>query len=88
MDFGELKDRVKPLIDVFDHSMIVSKSRYLKMQEEGHPDIAAGLYKHMPNNPTAENMVKFLFDLIKIKVPLLHKIRLHETETGWAEYKD
>jgi 6-pyruvoyl-tetrahydropterin synthase len=39
-------------------------------------------------NPTAENMAKFFFERVKESFPELCKVRVHETDTGYAEYKE
>ena len=36
-------------------------------------------------NPTAENMVKYIFESIRRKSILISKVRLWETDTGYAE---
>lgn len=84
MDFGELKDIVNPLIKSFDHMFIMSESYYLDNPSElGKSDVIV-----LEDNPTAENMARIFFNNIKEDVPQLYKIRLHETETGWAEYSE
>ncbi len=40
----------------------------------------------MIKNPTAENMVGWLYSKIKKKLPELHKTRLWEGENSWVEY--
>ena len=79
IDFGELKKHVQPLIDSWDHSLILSRNSKNKFTD---CDV-----RIMDVNPTAENMAKFLFDNIADKIGgRLSKVRVHETDTGYAEY--
>lgn len=67
MDFKELKDVVKPVIDLIDHKLL--------------NDIE-GL-----ENPTAERIVVWIWELIQPKLPLLSKLELNETPTSGAIYE-
>jgi 6-pyruvoyltetrahydropterin/6-carboxytetrahydropterin synthase len=42
----------------------------------------------MPFNPTAENIAKYLFDIFKIKHPLIKSIGVSETGKTWATYEN
>ena len=37
-------------------------------------------------NPTAENLARWIYDQLKASLPLLHKVRVHETCTSTCEY--
>ena len=39
-------------------------------------------------NPTAENMAHAMFNWISKQIPQCFKVRLHETDTGYAEYTE
>jgi len=39
-------------------------------------------------NPTAENIVMWIWNQLKPKLPLLNKITLYETPTSWASYEE
>ena len=83
IDFGLVKEKVGKLIDYLDHATLV---------HHHHPDydrlsVLEGV-KGVPFNPTAEKMVQWLYMEIKEDIPLLYKIRLHETESGYAEYQE
>jgi len=87
MDFGELKDKFKDFIDAFDHSMVVyaQDPMYPKLKEI--MDELNMRYIVVPYNPTAEMMsAHILQQAMKIGLPV-HKVRVHETTTGWAESK-
>ena len=92
IDFKSLKEIINDLIiSKVDHKLILNKS-----------NIWAGIFEGMlmkplvlvDYNPTAENMVKDFHEKIKdrliILIPGLYgiKVRLHETDTGYAEYSD
>jgi 6-pyruvoyltetrahydropterin/6-carboxytetrahydropterin synthase len=88
MDFGEIKYAIKPIIDAWDHALIFSSRNGMckNLVREG------GL-KHyiMLNNPTAENMCECLYDLISVALDEQFTklvVRIHETETGYAEYTE
>ena len=84
IDFGEVKDKLGPLIDAWDHSYMFSKD-----------DVLADHYKLMAKtvplrlievdyNPTAENMAYHIFRAcIKLGLPVKH-IEVQETATGWC----
>ncbi len=85
VDFGEVKTKAKPIIDKFDHALVL-------------PDIYARQYTDMLHrynekllvvdyNPTAEQLSFKLYESIKEVLPSLKKVRLHETDNGYAEYE-
>lgn len=78
IDFGKLKDVIKPLIDEWDHKLIIPDSM--------ENDISLHDICLFAGNPTAENMAHLLYWKIEEEIPELYKIRVHETETGYAEY--
>ena len=87
IDFGEIKERLKNLVDEFDHALVLNETDpVLKLFEQCETKIVKINY-----NPTAECMTKDFYD--RIKKLLIHysniqlvKVRLHETNTGYAEY--
>jgi len=89
IDFGMVKDIIKKFIEQFDHKLILCEddNGFLNYISEENIII-------IKTNPTAENMAQFFFRQIKnefkrkkIKV-LVKKIRVWETETGYAEYEE
>lgn len=85
IDFGELKGYVQPLIDNWDHVLILSGNADARIF--AGMDFWTDAVKTMNCNPTAENMAKYLFDKIKNGFEQkLTKIRVQETDTGYAEY--
>lgn len=85
IDFGEVKNVVQPIIDRWDHSFVLHNE---------DPIITSDFKKSQQKliqwgvNPTAENMAKFFFERVKESFPELCKVRVHETDTGYAEYKE
>jgi len=76
VDFGYVKTVVKPLIDEWDHKLIL-ESGYLA----GTDDCLQVNF-----NPTAENMAEYLYDKCHQYGITVSKIRVHETDSGYAEF--
>jgi 6-pyruvoyltetrahydropterin/6-carboxytetrahydropterin synthase len=84
IDFKLIKDKLKDYIDKWDHCFVISSQmdkEYIDFEKKYNDKIEV-----VDFNPTAENMVKNMYDYIKIQFPCLWKVRLHETDTGYAEY--
>jgi len=94
-DFGLMKGTIKDIIDSFDHAITVwNKDEELVNVAKNYSD------RHiiLPMSSSAEAQSILLFKIIKeilkhtemnngegkVKV---HKVRVHETATGWAEAK-
>ncbi len=99
VDFGLLKNTIKDAIDSFDHAY----SLWVKEKDDFKDFITShsARYIIMPCSPTAEMYSVMFFAIIQniINKTLfrngetgvkLHSIRVHETDTGWAEafYQD
>ena len=85
IDFKELKEAVNPIIQNWDHALLVPIPLYPSIVNSGLKVLSTTF------NPTAENMARYFFnmihDLLKVSQrKLILKVRVHETETGWAEY--
>lgn len=74
MDFAEIKETVRPLIDMLDHWVI--------------NDIGEKNNLPLLQNPTSENMAKWFYQTLKPQLPLLHSIVIHETCTSYCEYSE
>lgn len=91
VDFGLLSAKVEPLIEAWDHSLLLHepslKTNY--KSELLRSNVKISLVEW---NPTAENMARFLFTEIKKRLTegeaWLWKVRVHETASGWAEYME
>jgi 6-pyruvoyltetrahydropterin/6-carboxytetrahydropterin synthase len=83
IDFKLLKEIVGPLIEAFDHKLIVT-DRTLCKHVKGQLVV--------PFNPTAENMAKNMWEqmspILEHLIPGMIRffIRVHETDSGYAEY--
>ena len=85
IDFKKLKEIINPLIEKWDHALIVPNS----IKAPGDNSVFVDF------NPTAENMAKYLHSWVGIKVAVRLakqgkfkiKVRVHETDTEWAEYE-
>jgi 6-pyruvoyltetrahydropterin/6-carboxytetrahydropterin synthase len=84
VDFTQIKDKIKPYIDSWDHALVMSADmpiEYLDCLIKYNKNLKIVKY-----NPTAENMAKDIFEYIEQQMPNCLKVRLHETDTGYAEY--
>jgi len=85
MDFAELKEIVnRAVINQFDHACVISKSSGIKANKELGDKIIYADYE-----PTCEELVCDFAERIKTLLPnknLLHKVRLWETKTSYAEW--
>ncbi len=87
LDFGLIKQYLDMVIKQFDHKMVVSSS---------HPEFKKFIalsrdvkgFVFVPYNPTAENMAHDIYHMLHMYTNKLTKVRLHETETGYAEYSE
>jgi len=83
MDFKKLKDRFNSFMDAFDHSLLVWD------QDQPLVDMAPQLndrYMILPYNPTAEQMSRHIYLQAKALSFPVHKVIVHETKTGYAEF--
>lgn len=86
MDFGELKALLRDVFEELDHSVILNKEdQLINAMREGNAKTIIVSY-----NPTAENMAYDLVMAMEKNLPINIinvKVRLHETESGWAEFE-
>jgi len=86
VDFKLLKKSIGDLINSWDHRCLVEDG----LLEDNlclHNKFKSS-FVVVPYNPTAENMCKDIYDQAKRMVPIGYsiKVRIHETDTGYAEY--
>jgi 6-pyruvoyltetrahydropterin/6-carboxytetrahydropterin synthase len=88
IDFGELKNIVKPeIVDKFDHALVVNVAHDMKADISHYQE--ADKFIELPFQPTAENLVVYFASIIQNKLPQhvrVFSIRLYETPTSWAEW--
>jgi len=96
IDFGKLKDIIKPIIDEYDHSFMLSSELPDSVYEKNTIFLNC--------NPTSENIARLLFihtqnalfEMDKTdredtpdgqsRQVYLEKVRVYETDTSWSEY--
>ncbi len=85
VDFGEVRDRVKGWVDAhLDHRMLLSK------QDPVVPvltDMGEPMYL-MDENPTAENISKLIYRSVRDAGLQLTEVRLWETPSSFATYRE
>lgn len=97
LDFGHIKDIIKASVEEFDHALLLPASlvkQYAKTPSRKIVNVGC--------NPTAEVMAKAFFDVARCAIQgamdraelnvnrgvRVEKVRVQETETGWAEYEE
>jgi len=85
IDFKLLKEIVNPLVEKMDYFCLFEE------REDDRLDTWPGMIP-FDTNPTAENMCKYFYDKISEELysrgfPTKLKVRIHETDTEWAEYE-
>lgn len=94
VDFGLLKTTVKDFVDSFDHAYSLWRKESPEFKEFVKSNSARWI--EMPVSPSAEMYsLMFFYVIDKIlkntqwnngeKSPLLYSVRVHETDTGYAE---
>ncbi len=93
-DFGLMKQNLKDLVEMFDHSITLwseDSKEYLESMKQ-HSD----RWVELPVSPSAEQFARVIFVMIDRLMQLtttingekevkLHSIVVHETDTGYAE---
>jgi 6-pyruvoyltetrahydropterin/6-carboxytetrahydropterin synthase len=94
VDFGLLKPWIGGIVDAFDHTHVMWEKDYLDYVQ------AMKLHSHRwivtPLSPSAEGLAVMFFAMAKQilsqtdwvngeKCPRIHSVRVHETDTGYAE---
>ncbi len=84
-EFGDLKEIVKKWIDeTLDHQMLLRRDDPLvkALQDLGEPVYI------FDTNPTAEAIAKLIFDYCKSHGLPIDEVRVWETETSYAAYRE
>jgi len=99
LDFGLLKPAIDDIKARWDHALLLPRSLLKTLSAKARWDSKIEMF---PNNmpPTAEVMAQMLFNHFSEYIDGLlqqqtrgglkmriEKVRIHETETGWAEYQ-
>ena len=84
-DFSDIKKAIKNWIDeTLDHRMLLHKDDPILpvLRQRGE------LFYVMDENPTAENIAKLIFNHARAKSLPVVEVRLWETPTSYASYRD
>ena len=83
MDFSMISSKIKSFLNCFDHSLLIWEED--KELVEIGPNLNPR-YIILPYNVTAEQISRHIFyQSKKIELPI-HKVIVHETTTGYAEF--
>lgn len=94
LDFGYLKEFVKLTKKKLDHALILHKSNEVEDKTVNHINQRKVVYTD--KNPTAEFLAEMIFKgleefleclIIPPTTAEVEKVRVHETESGWAEFE-
>ena len=83
MDFEEIKKTVQKWVDAeLDHKMLLNKRDPLVaiLRDLGEPVVT------LPENPTAENIARMIYDYARGKKLPVTAVKLWETENSFASY--
>ena len=87
MDFKDVKNICEEtVLSKFDHAFIYDET------SAGESEIAAVVVKNgmraaaLPFRSTAENLAKWIFEALKVRIPCIHSVRVYETADSCAEY--
>lgn len=79
VDFGDIKKAYRDYIhDVYDHKDLNTCAPFSTIVE--HPETAQMF------NPTAENMCRIFYNILKPSLPDLFSVTVYETPTSFCEY--
>jgi len=97
VDFGKIKDLLGNDLEKFDHKLVVSENDADTEEISNFEVVCSNLgIVVVPFNPTAENMAKYFYDIVWKKIYEnedlrgieVEAVRIHETDTGYAEYTE
>ena len=87
MDFKDVKTICEDtVLSKFDHAFIYDET------SARESEIAAVVVKNgmraaaLPFRSTAENLARWIFDALKLRIPCIYSVRVYETADSCAEY--
>ncbi len=87
IDFSDVKKALRSLADSWDHALLYEDGalgeRLLSALEEEHFHLIA-----LPFRPTAENMARHFYGLLKAEGLPVYSVCVHETEHNAATYSE
>lgn len=93
IDFGEIKRYIGSWLEEnLDHAMILYSGDPIVKYYEEHPEFKTQKYYVLKENPTAENLARFLFQFFFMDVMIRYGITLlavqcGETPNCWSDHK-
>lgn len=87
VDFGDLKDELKEIVDSFDHGLIIQEGT---MREETLNCLKEDGFKiiEIKFRPTAENFAEYFFKIFKNKGYNVKRATVYETPTNSACFEE
>ncbi len=88
-DFGYVKAALKEIKDIFDHKLIIEDDetgRKLIKSLSEMPEIFD--YVLVPYRPTAEEMSRHIFNMVRERGIAVHEVELFETPTNSCIYRE
>ncbi len=87
VDFGDLKNDLKEIVDVMDHALIIEEN---SMREETLNCLKADGFSiiQLPFRTTAENMSKYFYKELEKKEYKVKNVKVYETPTNCAIYEE
>ena len=85
-DFGDIKTELKALCDQMDHCFIYEEG---SLKNETLEALNAEGFRmvELPFRPTAENLAKYIFDVLAEKGYDMHRVEVYETPGNCAVYE-
>jgi len=84
VDFKKIKDELGGYINSWDHCLVLFHKEPAELIATLRKNVRK--LKIVDYNPTAEAMCKDIYTYVKGKFSQLFKVRLHETDSGYAEF--
>ncbi len=86
VDFGDLKKELKEIADSLDHCLIYEKGTLKSATEAALADEGFAV-KAVDFRPTAENLSKYIYDIMREKGYDVKRITVYETPNNCAAYE-
>jgi 6-pyruvoyltetrahydropterin/6-carboxytetrahydropterin synthase len=81
---GKIDPKTGMILNLSDLNELIDK---IVVSRIDHKNFNLDLPEFQKTNPTAENIAVFIWKILKEKIPLLHEIKLQETENNSVIYR-
>lgn len=90
MEFGTIDETISPIINAYDHCLLLNTAdplhHYIKMYNDTHPDLQCRLILFQQTT-SVENLAERLFNAIKrLRLPVI-EVKVQETNSAVVCYK-